>query len=59
MSLVANALPGIEAELHNNPEFSEWKWAEEEFIKKNVTEFRKGIYREVFQNFSKIIKNYP
>ena len=44
--------------LNNNPEFSEWKWAEEEFIKKNVTEFRKDIYQEVFQIFSKIIKDY-
>ena len=48
----------ININLNNNPEFSEWKWAEEEFIKKNVTEFRKDIYQEVFQIFSKIIKDY-
>ena len=30
----------------------------EEFIKKNVTEFRKDIYQEVLQIFSKTIKDY-
>ena len=48
----------ININLSKKPEFSKWKWSDEDYIKNNVTKFRKDNYRLVFQYFGKIIKKY-
>jgi len=48
----------ININISNNPEFSEWKWEEEKYIKNNVTKFRKSVYKTVFNNFNKTIIEY-
>jgi len=48
----------ININISKQPEFSKWKWADEEYVKDNVTNFRKDVYKKVFQSFSKVIKKY-
>ena len=48
----------INININKQPEFSRWKWADEQYIKDNVTNFRKDVYKKVFQSFSKVIKKY-
>jgi len=48
----------INININKQPEFSKWKWADEEYVKDNVTNFRKDVYKKVFQSFSKVIKKY-
>jgi putative (di)nucleoside polyphosphate hydrolase len=42
---------------YKNPEFSAWKWADTKYIENNVTEFRKSVYKTVFEKFEADIKN--
>lgn len=48
----------INININKQPEFSKWKWADEQYIRDNVTNFRKDVYKKVFQSFSKVIKKY-
>ena len=48
----------IDINVSKQPEFSKWKWADEEYVKDNVTKFRKDVYKKVFQSFSKVIQKY-
>ena len=48
----------ININIDKQPEFSKWKWADEQYIKDNVTNFRKDVYKKVFESFSKVIKKY-
>ena len=48
----------INININKQPEFSKWKWADEEYVKDNVTKFRKDVYKKVFKSFSKVIKKY-
>jgi len=48
----------INININKQPEFSKWKWADEQYVKDNVTNFRKDVYKKVFQSFSKVIKKY-
>ena len=42
----------VNINIDKNPEFSDWKWADKKYIEKNVTDFRKNIYKTVFKKFS-------
>ncbi len=42
---------------YKNPEFSAWKWVDTKYIENNVTEFRKSVYKTVFEKFEAYIKN--
>ena len=48
----------INININKQPEFSKWKWADEQYIRDNVTNFRKDVYKKAFQGFSKVIKKY-
>ena len=47
----------VNINIDKNPEFSDWKWADKKYIEKNVTDFRKNIYKTVFKKFSINIVN--
>ena len=47
----------VNINMDHNPEFSDWKWADTIYIEKNVTHFRKNIYKTVFKKFSTNITN--
>lgn len=38
-----------------NPEFSEWKWTDQESIIKQVINFKKDLYKNVLEEFSNFI----
>ena len=42
----------VNINIDKNPEFIDWKWADRIYIEKNVTDFRKNIYKNVFKKFS-------
>lgn len=42
----------VNINIDKNPEFIDWKWADRIYIEKNVADFRKNIYKNVFKKFS-------
>ena len=48
----------ININLSKNPEFKSWKWDTISNIIKNTVNFRKKVYKQVFDNFSKIINQH-
>lgn len=37
---------------HDVQEFSEWKWCETDFLLKNIVDFKRDLYGEIFRNFN-------
>ena len=50
--LATEVISSNDINIDKNPEFSDWKWADKKYIEKNVTDFRKNIYKTVFKKFS-------
>ena len=41
-----------------NPEFSEWKWANIDSMVENIVPFKRKVYATILEEFNDILKNY-
>ena len=52
---------GIDSDINvgtENPEFSEWKWANIESMVDNIVPFKRKVYATILEEFKDILKNY-
>lgn len=48
---------GIDVKSVLEQEFSEWKWSNPKDVMNDITEFKRGVYKEIFEYFHKYLEN--